>query len=993
MKKRLMGFVLALIVLTTAVIPQTTVLASASTTIDTFALDEILVIAKAIPNNGYTTASWIYLQSAIGLAEHNMAVSGVTQAEIDTDYENIKTAVRQLELIPTPSQWSDNVGIKDYTVGYSHVVVVKNDGTLWAWGRNSFMELGDGTTVNRNAPVQIGTDTNWLRVSAGVTHTLAIKTDGSLWAWGSNDYGQLGDGTFIDKAYPVRIGTANNWVDISAGAYHSLARNSSTIFAWGQNNYGQVGDGTTNNRSIPVSITAPGTNVRSMSAGRSHSLVVDNNGFRFSWGRNNRGQLGNGSANSTLTTIPTRFPPVSGEMLWSSAKAGWDFSLSIAVAGQTYGWGENDLNKYRTDGTTTFYTNPMPLLGPTVVSFSPGVNGTTMIQNGRINYIGSVGVTSYNQWRQVGTDNDWANIETGNNFSLAKKTDGSLWAFGSNNFGQIGDGTNTNRTSPVKIWGAPIVPIVDTSVLQALINQAEALNGDDYTSESWVILQNALVSAKALMNNPNKTQIDVDIECIDMKIALKRLVYIGDLKALIADAILKRNDTYNYTKGSRDILQDAIDDAEMFLTGTGITREQVEYEIEKLQEEINKLVFVGDLRDLITLVVDTFSPFIPNPEIYVPLVYADGLVTWNHNATQKQVDDAYDDLLNAFNAFINPPVDTSALEELIALAKAIINDNYTSVSWDILQNAISAAESLIANPNKTQTEVDTEYANLQAAINQLEEEETMKTVWVNDDDPRINMVGGWWVNDESVPDAYMGDQSVAYQMGQYAEFTFIGESATIIATTSNNLGYMDVYINDIFNTSLNLYSPSLTAQAEFELNNITAGLNTIKIVYTGEKHADSSGFYITLDAIKYVGIEDDGTGGNDDGSWVNDSDVDIINNFDYANIQYNGSWLPDSTNNQHVTNQAGAFAEFTFTGTNIAVVGATAPNLGKMDVFINGNFIKNVDLYSPTTNFNEILFAVSDLSAGINEIKIVHSGTKSPLSSDSWITLNSFVYK
>src|SRR3989344_1483851 len=121
---------------------------------------------------------------------------------------------------------------------YKHTIAIKSDGTLWAWGYNLYGQLGDGTTSQRNSPVQIGTDNNWVSISAGGYHTIAIKSDGTLWAWGSNDYGQLGDGTMVDKTTPAQIGTDANWVSISAGDYHTIAlKSDGTLWAWGRNNY------------------------------------------------------------------------------------------------------------------------------------------------------------------------------------------------------------------------------------------------------------------------------------------------------------------------------------------------------------------------------------------------------------------------------------------------------------------------------------------------------------------------------------------------------------------------------------------------------------------------------------------------------------------------------------------------------------------------------------------------------------------------------------
>jgi alpha-tubulin suppressor-like RCC1 family protein len=132
---------------------------------------------------------------------------------------------------------------------------IRNNGTLWTWGSNTYGQLGNGTTTSYSSPIQIGSLTNWKMISIGHGHVLAVKTDGTLWAWGYNFFGQLGNGTTTSYSSPIQIGSLTNWKRVYSSYQQSFGiKTDGTLWAWGVNGSGQLGNGTTTNYSSPIQV-------------------------------------------------------------------------------------------------------------------------------------------------------------------------------------------------------------------------------------------------------------------------------------------------------------------------------------------------------------------------------------------------------------------------------------------------------------------------------------------------------------------------------------------------------------------------------------------------------------------------------------------------------------------------------------------------------------------------------------------------------------------
>ncbi|MFA6135276.1 MAG: putative Ig domain-containing protein [Phycisphaerae bacterium] len=364
--------------------------------------------------------------------------------------------------------------------GQDHSLVVDEEGVLWAMGGNSAGKLGDGTTVDRGAPVRIATDvvaadgteshslfiksdgTLWgmghggsgqlgsgansitpspvqiaTRVqgcAAGSHYSLYVDWDGTAWATGANYHGQLGDGTLVARTSPVQLATAVD--SVSAGLMHSLwVKQDGTLWAAGWNGDGQLGDGTTIDRLSPVQIA---TGVRSVSAGSDHTLYVGNDGTLWAMGNNWAGKLGDG------TNISRSTPVIAGTGV-VRAFAGASASLYLTTDGDLWGVGENAYGGLRDGG------------GPIHVKLRSGVAGAA-IGGGHSLFVdasGSVFAAGYNGNGQLGdltvayrslpgkVTEDVARVSPGDYHTMFIRDDLSLWGLGNHYSSQRGAGINS----------------------------------------------------------------------------------------------------------------------------------------------------------------------------------------------------------------------------------------------------------------------------------------------------------------------------------------------------------------------------------------------------------------------------------------------------------------------------------------------------------------------------------------------------------------------
>ena len=203
-----------------------------------------------------------------------------------------------------PVQIGTDTDWQSISAGDNHSMAIKTNGTLWAWGSNGSGKLGLGLPSGfQRVPVQVGTLSSWQSVCASLWHTHAIQTNGTLWAWGGNSWGQLGDGTTTNSSSPIQIGNATDWASVSSSGAHTIAlKTTGTIWTWGNNQSGQLGNGSTISSNVPVQVGTGNTWTR-VSGGYDYSFGIQSNGSLWGWGLNNFWQLGLGD--TINRTIPT----------------------------------------------------------------------------------------------------------------------------------------------------------------------------------------------------------------------------------------------------------------------------------------------------------------------------------------------------------------------------------------------------------------------------------------------------------------------------------------------------------------------------------------------------------------------------------------------------------------------------------------------------------------------------------------------------------------
>ncbi|HEY0406156.1 MAG TPA: S8 family serine peptidase [Pyrinomonadaceae bacterium] len=398
--------------------------------------------------------------------------------------------------------------LSSINAGFRHTIALMSDGTVWGWGSNSNGQLGfspvggggplpDPSLQTALLPVQISGLAGTTAIVAGNAHNVALKADGTVWTWGANSFGQLGRGNTVDSPTPTQVAGVSSVTAIAAGGAHTLAlKSDGTVWSWGT---GQ----TLNSNSVFDYVTTPRqvtglSNIVSIAAGGSASYAVRSDGTVWAWGFNGQGQLGDGTF--TNRGLPVQVSNLAGAV---AVAAGGGHAVALLADGTLRAWGNNQYGQLGTgDINFTPSLTPVQVSNLTGVSFiEAGLDHTVAVKsNGTVwtwgvNFNGEIGdATTMNRpaaTQLIGFDG--SRIVAGGNHTVAVKPDGTLWTWGKNDSGQLGDGTTeTPQTSP-----AQMDKLAGNVVIHYTTDGNEPTENDPALASGGTVLVNRALTLKA----------------------------------------------------------------------------------------------------------------------------------------------------------------------------------------------------------------------------------------------------------------------------------------------------------------------------------------------------------------------------------------------------------------------------------------------------------------------------------------------------------------
>ncbi len=365
-----------------------------------------------------------------------------------------------LFLVLTLAVATAQAGTSAVSAGGWHSLALHADGTVRSWGDDSAGALGIGRSLVSSSPTVVAGLSGVTAVAAGGNRTVALKADGTVWSWGSNDYGELGDGTTTPRSTPVQAVGLSGIRQIAAGRFHTVAlKSDGTVWTWGSNNYGELGaQGGSGVTARPVSGMS---GVVEIAAGGYHTIARKSDGTLWAWGANDRGQLGDGAPTPDYTGRSTPVQVI-GLTDVEQISGGAAHTVARKADGSVWAWGSNHGGALG-DGTTIDRSTPVRVIGLSGVAVDISAGAIYTLARKNDGTVWAWGSDDYGEIDgsyvdhlaaiQLGGLTGAKQIAAGFLHSVAVRSDSGLWAWGANGNGQLGDGTTNSSPAPIQVPG------------------------------------------------------------------------------------------------------------------------------------------------------------------------------------------------------------------------------------------------------------------------------------------------------------------------------------------------------------------------------------------------------------------------------------------------------------------------------------------------------------------------------------------------------------
>ena len=345
-------------------------------------------------------------------------------------------------------------------------------GWVHCWGGNNYGQLGNGPTSASSTPVHVAGERKFAQIETGLFHNCGLEADGTAWCFGNNSARQLDDGTNVYTNLPVAVSGGHRFAKLSGGRPHTCSLDmTGQALCWGDNSAGQLGNNSTTASGTPVAVTGGMTwsMISASRGGQPHTCAVTTTGEVWCWGRNNTGQIGDGTTTQRL--VPTRVP-LTGTFIQVVAANG--YSCALASNGSAFCWGYGQFGSLGHGSFVFTALNPVQVIGGhdfvqlsarDLFTCALDRNGSAWCWGaGNTAALGNGQTTHSNAPVQVGGNHTFKSIVAGGGeisanlrgHTCALDTSGAAWCRGYGAFGQIGDNASTNRLTPVAVYGGHV---------------------------------------------------------------------------------------------------------------------------------------------------------------------------------------------------------------------------------------------------------------------------------------------------------------------------------------------------------------------------------------------------------------------------------------------------------------------------------------------------------------------------------------------------------